>query len=88
MFILAGKSFWCIALAPLENRHKKELPAKKGIFMAKSFKSEFVKFYKEKLEPYGFKKVKGLQPSSSIIIWSILIIPRGRASLEFFHAAI
>lgn len=30
--------------------------------MAKSFKSEFVKFYKEKLEPYGFKKVKGPQP--------------------------
>ncbi len=30
--------------------------------MAKSFKSEFVKLYKEKLEPYGFKKVKGPQP--------------------------
>ncbi|MBQ1327638.1 MAG: hypothetical protein IIY49_06360 [Eubacterium sp.] len=30
--------------------------------MAKSFKSEFVKFYKEKLDPYGFKKVKGPQP--------------------------
>lgn len=32
------------------------------MFMAKNFKSEFVKFYKEKLEPYGFKKVKGPQP--------------------------
>ncbi len=30
--------------------------------MAKSIKTEFVKFYKEKLEPLGFVKVKGPQP--------------------------
>ena len=30
--------------------------------MAKSLQTEFVKYYKEKLEPYGFKKVKGRQP--------------------------
>lgn len=30
--------------------------------MAKSFQTEFVKFYKEKLEPLGFVKVKGRQP--------------------------
>lgn len=30
--------------------------------MAKNLQSEFVKYYKEKLEPYGFKKVKGRQP--------------------------
>lgn len=30
--------------------------------MAKSFKTEFVKYYKEKLEPLGFVKVKGAQP--------------------------
>lgn len=30
--------------------------------MAKSFQTEFVKFYKERLEPLGFKKVKGRQP--------------------------
>lgn len=32
------------------------------IKMAKSLQSEFVKFYREKLEPLGFKKVKGRQP--------------------------
>ena len=30
--------------------------------MAKSLQTEFVKYYKEKLEPLGFKKVKGRQP--------------------------
>lgn len=30
--------------------------------MAKSLKTEFVNYYKQKLEPYGFKKVKGKQP--------------------------
>lgn len=30
--------------------------------MAKNFQSEFVKYYKEKLEPLGFQKVKGRQP--------------------------
>ena len=30
--------------------------------MGKSLQSEFVKYYKEKLEPLGFKKVKGRQP--------------------------
>lgn len=35
---------------------------KEKIRMAKSLQTEFVKYYKEKLEPYGFKKVKGRQP--------------------------
>lgn len=30
--------------------------------MAKSLQSAFVKYYKEKLEPFGFQKVKGRQP--------------------------
>lgn len=30
--------------------------------MAKSLNTEFVKYYKERLEVYGFKKVKGRQP--------------------------
>ena len=30
--------------------------------MAKSFQTEFVKYYKEKLEPFGYQKVKGRQP--------------------------
>lgn len=30
--------------------------------MAKSLQTEFVNYYKEKLEPLGFKKVKGRQP--------------------------
>ena len=30
--------------------------------MGKSLQSEFVKYYKERLEPLGFKKVKGRQP--------------------------
>lgn len=30
--------------------------------MAKYLQTEFVKYYKEKLEPFGFKKVKGRQP--------------------------
>ena len=30
--------------------------------MAKNFQSAFVKYYKEKLEPFGFQKVKGRQP--------------------------
>jgi len=30
--------------------------------VAKSLQTEFVKYYKEKLEPFGFQKVKGRQP--------------------------
>ena len=35
---------------------------KGGGKMAKSLQSAFAKYYKEKLEPFGFQKVKGRQP--------------------------